>query len=77
MKNKKTNEKTGEGVWYFEKQSEDGEKLNRIGISYNFEFKLTWNNEKKEYIRTNEIEGYTVEIDFADLRKSKLTNEGY
>tara|TARA_R110002111_G_scaffold255974_1_gene322483 strand:+ start:70 stop:738 length:669 start_codon:yes stop_codon:yes gene_type:complete len=76
--NRKTNEKTGEGIWYLTKAlPEDGDKLNRIGISYSFDFKMVWDKEKKTYYRTNEIESYTIEIDFADLRQSKLTRKGY
>jgi hypothetical protein len=76
--NRKTNEKTGEGIWYLTKAlSEEGDKINRIGISYSFDFKMVWDKEKSEYYRTNEIETYTIEIDFADLRQSKLTGQGY
>ena len=76
--NRKTNEKTGEGIWYLTKSlQEESDKLNRIGISYSFDFKMVWDKEKKEYYRTNEIESYTIEIDFADLRQSKLTSEEY
>ena len=76
--NRKTNEKTGEGLWFVTKpEPEEGDKINRIGISYSFDFKMVWDKEKKEYYRTNEIESYTIEIDFADLRQSKLTGKGY
>ena len=76
--NRKTNEKTGEGIWYLTKAlPEEGDKINRIGISYSFDFKMVWDKEKSEYYRTNEIETYTIEIDFADLRQSKLTGQGY
>ena len=76
--NRKTNEKTGEGIWYLTKAlPEEGDKINRIGINYNFDFKMVWDKEKSEYYKTNEIETYTIEIDFADLRQSKLTGKGY
>ena len=78
VRNKKTNEKTGEGLWFVTKpKPEEGDKINRIGISYSFDFKMVWDKEKKEYYRTNEIESYTIEIDFVDLRQSKLTGKGY
>ncbi|MDC8001481.1 hypothetical protein POV26_10550 [Aequorivita todarodis] len=76
--NRKTKEKIGEGIWYLTKALPDeGDKINRIGISYSFDFKMVWDKEKREYYRTNEIEAYTIEIDFADLRQSKLTGQGY
>jgi len=76
--NRKTKEKTGEGLWYLTKSLPDeGDKINRIGISYSFDFKMVWDKEEKKYYRTNEIESYTIEIDFADLRQSKLTGKGY
>lgn len=76
--NQKTKEKTGEGYWFETKpKTEEGDKINRIGISYSFDFKMVWNKEKGEYYRTNEIESYTIEIDFTDLRQSKLTRKGY
>jgi hypothetical protein len=72
--NTKTNEKIGEGLWFTNKQ-EQGDKINQIGISYRFDFKLVKDN--GEYRRTNEIESYAIEINFADLRQSKLTSQGY
>ena len=74
----KTTEKVGEGFGFFTKpEPEDGDKLNQITVSYEFDFKMVWDKEKKEYYRTNEIESYTIEISLADLRQSKLTREGY
>ncbi|MGS4345139.1 hypothetical protein ACKUSY_05905 [Myroides odoratus] len=76
--NKITNEKVGEGVWFTTKSSnEKGEKLNRIGIGYSFNFKSHWDSVKKEFHQSNEIEEYVLEINFTDLRLSKLTNQGY
>lgn len=76
--NRKTNEKTGEGIWYLTKSLPgEGDKLNQIGISYSFDFKMVFDKEKKKYYRTNEIESYTIEIDFTDIRLSKLTRKGY
>tara|TARA_R110002111_G_scaffold233340_1_gene294397 strand:+ start:69 stop:731 length:663 start_codon:yes stop_codon:yes gene_type:complete len=72
----KTNEKVGEGFGFFNKP-EDGDKLNQITVGYEFDFKMVWDKEKKEYYRTNEIESYTIEISLADLRQTKLTREGY
>lgn len=76
--NRKTNEKIGEGIWFLSKPKEvEGDKLNRIGISYEFNFKKVWDSEKRELHVTNEIESYIVEIEFIDLRQTKLTRRGY
>jgi hypothetical protein len=74
--NSKTNEKNGEGLWFMTKEKlEQDDKINRIRISYSFDFKMV--KDKGEYHRTNEIESYVIEINFADLRQSKLTSQGY
>ena len=74
--NKKTNEKVGEGLWFMTKEnSEQDEKLNRLGISYEFNFKRV--KDKGKYHSTNEIVSYTIEIDIVDLRQSRLTRQGY
>tara|TARA_R110000868_G_scaffold93190_1_gene258037 strand:+ start:2710 stop:3375 length:666 start_codon:yes stop_codon:yes gene_type:complete len=72
-----TREKIGEAIFF----STDGkgvkEKLNDIDIGYIIKYKRVYDKVSKKWYRSNEIQNYSLIISITDLRKSRLTTNGY
>jgi hypothetical protein len=77
--NSKNNEQVGEGFWMYKDADEYGipivkEKLDKLTIGYEMNYEWDWEIGKTY---TNEIDNYTLEIEYVNLLGTKLTREGY
>lgn len=74
-----TKEKIGEGYRFSNVPQEKKPKIKikDIRVSYNINYKKIWNNYSRQYDKTSDIDYYEIEIEFTDLKGTKLTNEGY
>jgi hypothetical protein len=77
--NDKTKEQIGEGYWFYPLSDEekDNIKIEELSIGYEIIYELKWNDFNKEFYRTGNVENYSIEIEYINLKGTKLTNEGY
>ena len=69
-----THEQFGEGVSFFEQPEEKRNKLKieKVSISFEIEYKMVFNNDNKKYVKTSEVEYYTLNIQTVNLKNTKL-----
>jgi hypothetical protein len=79
LTNDKTNEEIGEGYWFrpLLDEERDKVKIETLEIRYLVEYEGKWNNYKKEWYWTGNVDSYKIEISYVNLKGTKLTNEGY
>ena len=77
--NDKTGEQIGEGYWFrpLSDEERDKVKIETLSIGYEVEYEMKWSDYKKEWYRTGNVESYKIEIEYVNLKGTKLTNEGY
>jgi hypothetical protein len=77
--NSETNEQNGEGYWFYPTipNKRDTVKINELSIGYEIEYASQWDNYKKIWYKTGNIEDYLLEIEYINLEGTKLTNKGY
>ncbi len=74
-----TQEQLGEGLWFTRvpEHELDELKIEVLSIGYEIEYEREWSDYKKEWYRTGNVVSYKIEIQFVDLRGTKLTGEGF
>jgi hypothetical protein len=74
-----TKEQIGEGYWFYPTTMDksDAIKLNDLSIGYEVKYEMKWSDYKKEWYRTGNVDKYVIEIEYINLKGTKLTNEGY
>jgi hypothetical protein len=55
----------------------DKVKIEKIAIGYEVEYEKKWSDYKKQWYRTGNVENYKIEIEYVNLKGTKLTNEGF
>lgn len=77
--NEETQEQIGEGYWMYPVSDDerDNVKIENISIGYEVEYEIKWSDYKKQWYRTGNVESYKIEIEYVNLRGTKLTNEGF
>jgi len=77
--NDETKEQIGEGYWFYPTSDDERDKvkIENLSIGYEVEYEMKWSDYKKEWYRTGNVEKYVIEIEYVNLKGTKLTNEGF
>ena len=74
-----TKEQIGEGYNFYPALEDkyDDIKLNKLSIGYVIEYESRWSDYKKDWHQTGNIDRYVVNIEYINLKDTKLTNKGF